>query len=179
MKKLIIFLTTIVCCLTSATAVYAAEYGEQFPNYLKYSGGGYIEVQSSAGSGTIIVPNQYKTNTFGFDNRGYNIFNCSSSTVTGRFITTNGTEYTCRFQGFSSAEIRPLNANAQTQYVALTVNQILNTNISFMDNTEQGRDNVPSRYEFSYIERFNIGFNIVCTMFVCFFLLILIFKRGY
>lgn len=175
-KKLILFIITALSCIMICSPVYAMEYGESFPNYVQYSGGGYIEVESSSGTGTIIVPNQFKNDTFGFSGSSFNVFNCSSSTVNGRFILRNGTEYTLRFQGYNNAEIRQLNGS-QT-YNPITITKILNTNVEFIDNTGQGRESEFRTYDLNNKDILFLSIPILCSSLIAFFLIILIFKKG-
>lgn len=161
-KKILLFITTFVIVLSFSTSAFAQEYGYTFPNYVQYSGGCYIEVNSSIGKGTIVCPITYQNNTFSFRNRtGYNVLNCTNSTVSGYFITAGGTQYTLRFTAFNTAEVR-LSTTTST-YTALTVNNILNTNVNFMDNTDSERQTDPVfvKYDFSFKEQFYIVFAVV------------------
>lgn len=163
MKKIILFISTLIIALGCTITAFAMEYGNTFPNYVKYSGGCYIEVNSSTGQGTIVLPDQYKDNTFSFINSsGFNILNCTNGTISGKFIYRNGTEYLLRFSSFSTCEIRQNNAST-TQWQSVTINQILNTNCNFMDNTDSDRQSDPvfMKYDFSYKEQFYITFCII------------------
>lgn len=167
MKKITIFVLTLILALGCTTTAFAMEYGNTFPNYVKYSGGCYIEVSSSVGKGTIVIPNNFKNNTFSFSSRtGFNILNCTNSTVSGRFIFANGTEYLLRFAAFDTCEIRQSNSSYQWQSV--TINSILNTNCDFMDNTDGDRqtDERFVKYDFSFKEQFYIGFAVVALFLI-------------
>lgn len=167
MKKITIFVLTLILALGCTTTAFAMEYGNTFPNYVKYSGGCYIEVSSSVGKGTIIVPYNFKDNTFSFNTRsGFNILNCTNSTVSGRFIFANGTEYLLRFSSFDTCEIRHNNSSYQWQSV--TINSILNTNCNFMDNTDSDRqtDERFEKYDFSFKEQFYISFAVVALFLI-------------
>ncbi len=167
MKKISIFVLTLILALGCTTTAFAMEYGNTFPNYVKYSGGCYIEVSSSVGQGTIVVPNQFKNDTFSFYNRtGFNIINCTNSTVSGRFIFRNGSEYMLRFSSFGTCEIRQNNSSYQWQPV--TINSILNTNCFFMDNTDSDRqtDERFVKYDFSFKEQFYIGFSSIAVFLI-------------
>lgn len=169
MKKITIFVLTLILALGCTTTAFAMEYGNTFPNYVKYSGGCYIEVSSSVGKGTIIVPYNFKDNTFSFNTRsGFNILNCTNSTVSGRFIFANGTEYLLRFSSFDTCEIRQNNSSYQWQSV--TINSILNTNCNFMDNTDSDRqtDERFEKYDFSFKEQFYISFSVVALFLILF-----------
>lgn len=169
MKKITIFVLTLIFALGCTTTAFAMEYGNTFPNYVKYSGGCYIEVSSSVGKGTIVVPNNFKDNTFSFNTRsGFNILNCTNSTVSGRFIFANGTEYLLRFSSFDTCEIRQNSSSYQWQSV--TINSILNTNCNFMDNTDSDRqtDERFEKYDFSFKEQFYISFAVVALFLILF-----------
>ena len=167
-KKIVLFISTLVIALSCTSTAFAMEYGNTFPNYVKYSGGCYIEVSSSVGKGTIVLPNQYKDNTFSFDNRnGFNILNCTNSTVSGKFIFSSGTEYQLRFSSFNTCEIRANNSGTSV-YQSITINSILNTNCNFMDNTDSDRQTDPVfvKYDFSFKEQFYITFRIIALVLV-------------
>ena len=120
---------------------YAAEYGNEYPSYLNYSGGAYIEVQSSIGRGTLILPNTYKSNYIGFYGNGYNLCNLSNSTLTGRFVLQNGTTYTARFNAFSTSQYY-YESGMTREYRDLSISKIYNTNCDFIDETTMERYNL-------------------------------------
>ena len=168
MKKIIVFFATFVVALIGCTTAYCMEYGNTFPSYVQYSGGVYIEVNSSAGLGPLVLPITYKNNTFSFRNRsGFNVLNVTNGTLSGYFIFCNGTQYTLRIQAFNTAEIRA-NDNYSTPWQSLTINSILNTNVNFMDNTDSDRHSDPvfTKYDFSFKEQFYISFAVVALFLI-------------
>ena len=66
-KKAVVCLAFLVVLSSS---VFAVEYSTEYPSYVPISGGAYIEVQSTLGRGSLVFPNQYQNNTFGFSGSG-------------------------------------------------------------------------------------------------------------
>lgn len=158
-KKLLLFLISLISIVNIFSfPAYGMEYKNNFPDYLNFTGGCYCEVESTSGTVALVFPIEYKSNTFGFDGHsGFNICNCTNSTVYGRAVLANGKEYYLRFQSFGTAEIRT--DNGYNQYEYLTINNILNTDIDFMDNSSSDRqsDEVFDGYKFSFDEMFYIS----------------------
>ncbi|MCH5320866.1 MAG: hypothetical protein J1E36_03840 [Eubacterium sp.] len=139
-KRISIFILSLICALSIPITVFAAEYGTEYPKYLNYSGGAYCEVQSSLGRGAFVVQDTYKTDYFGFVGTGYSLCNLSNTTITGRFVLQNGTVYQFRFSAFNTPEYY-YESGLTREWRAVTITQIYNTNIEFIDNTELERDN--------------------------------------
>ena len=139
-KKILTVLLTLVCVLSLPVTAFAEEYGNEYPTYVKYSGGAYIEVQSAIGRGTIVLQDSYKSGYIGFTGDKYYLCNLSNSTITGRFILSNGTEYTCRFSPFEAPQYY-YQSGTVNQYRYLNTTQIYNTNCEFIDNTSLERNN--------------------------------------
>lgn len=139
-KKILTVLLTLVCVLSLPVTAFAEDYGNEYPTYVKYSGGAYIEVQSAIGRGTIVLQDSYKSGYIGFTGDKYYLCNLSNSTITGRFILSNGTEYTCRFSPFEAPQYY-YQSGTVNQYRYLNTTQIYNTNCEFIDNTSLERNN--------------------------------------
>lgn len=143
---------------------YAAEYGRQYPAYLKQSSACFIECQTNLGKGTVVLPRNYQYNYIGFSGKGSNIMNLQSTSISGQFVLEDGTLYEVRSSGFSTFQYYNSNGNWGSYY-DLSVSQIYNTNVQFAD--EQGdRGNVI--YNFSNYQKFvvvllSLSF---CVMFV-------------
>ena len=75
-KKAVVCLAFLVVLSSS---VFAVEYSTEYPSYVPISGGAYIEVQSTLGRGSLVFPNQYQNNTFGFSGSGLNLCNITHS----------------------------------------------------------------------------------------------------
>lgn len=139
-KKLLTVLLTLVCVLSLPVTAFAEDYGNEYPTYVKYSGGVYIEVQSAIGRGTIVLQDSYKTGYIGFTGDKYYLCNLSNSTITGRFILNNGTVYNCRFSAFEAPQYY-YQTGTTNQWRYLNTTQIYNTNCEFIDNTSLERNN--------------------------------------
>lgn len=136
---------------------FAAEYGRQYPAYLKQSAGCFIECQTNLGKGSIVLPRNYQYEYIGFSSSGSNVMNLQSSSISGQLVLENGTSYDVRASGFSTFQYYSNNGNWGSYY-DLTVSQIYNTNVQFTD--EQGdRGNVI--YNFSNFQKFLV---VICTL---------------
>lgn len=182
MKKFTAFVFSFIIILFCFhTYAFGQEYGNTFPSYLNFCGGVYIEVESSFGTGSIVLPAQYKNDTISFNGHsGYSLVNCTNSMVAGRFVTSGGQEYYIRFQSWGTAEIRVDNSYSST-YEYLTVRNILNTNCNFTDNaSDRQTDEIFEKYDFSYDEKFYISFAVIALFIVSFIELLILFsvKKG-
>ena len=145
---------------------FAAEYGKQYPAYLKQSGGCFIECQTNLGKGSIVLPRNYQYEYIGFSGTGSNVMNIQSSSISGQLVLENGTSYDVRANGFSTFQYYSYSGNWGSYY-DLNVTKIYNTNVQFTD--EQGdRGNVI--YNFSNYQRFLvvIGTLIFCLILISF-----------
>lgn len=139
-KKMLIFFLSLICLCSIPLTCFAEEYGTEYPSYIPYSGGAYIEVQSTLGRGTLIVPDTYKTGYFGFSGSGYDLLNISNSTITGRYITNAGKVYNLRFSAYSVSQYY-YESGVTREWLNLNVTKIYNTNVEFLDNTSLNRSN--------------------------------------
>lgn len=147
---------------------FAAEYGRQYPAYLKQSAGCFIECQTNLGKGTIVIPRNYQYEYIGFSGSGSNVMNIQSSSISGQFILENGTSYEVRASGFSTFQYYDNKGNWGSYY-DLTVSQIYNTNVQFTD--EQG-DRGNLIYNFSNYQKF------VAVLLSLLLLVYFVFKLG-
>lgn len=162
----VIFILLFIVSLCFPT--YAAEYGKQYPAYLKQSAGCFIECQTNLGKGSIILPRNYQYEYIGFSGSGSNVMNLQSSSISGQFVLENGTSYEVRASGFSTFQYYS-NSGNWGSYYDLTVSQIYNTNVQFTD--EQGdRGNVI--YNFSNYEKFVV---VLLSLSLCVYF---VFKLG-
>lgn len=132
MKKIISFFAVFLVLVFSALPCFAVEYSTQFPSYVPISGGAFFEVKSSLGQITFVCPNNFKNGYFGFSGTGNNICNISNSTVSGYIFTTSGNRYQARFTSLGNLEYRT-NAGSFSEYQDVTITEILNTNVTFVD----------------------------------------------
>lgn len=153
-----ILLFTVLLCFP----VYAAEYGEQYPNYVNQSGGCFIECQTNLGKGALILPVNYCKETIGFSGAQYNVMNVTNSTVSGYFVLENGTSYNARASSFSTFQYQS-NEDYYSRYYDITVSKIYNTNCYFVDYQGERQN---SKYDFSNNEIISV---------ICLVFLILIF----
>lgn len=158
----VIFILLFIVSLCFPT--YAAEYGKQYPAYLKQSAGCFIECQTNLGKGSIVLPRNYQYEYIGFSGSGSNIMNLQSSSISGQFVLENGTSYDVRASGFSTFQYYS-NSGNWGSYYDLTVSSIYNTNVQFTDE-QSDRGNVI--YNFSNYQKFvvvllSLSF---CVMFV-------------
>lgn len=139
-KKILVFFLSLICVVSVPFSAYAEDYGTEYPNYIPYSGGAYIEVQSTLGRGSLVFQDTYKTGYLGFYGSGYNLCNISNSTMTGRFILENGTVYQARISSFSTPQYY-YESGVTREWRNLNMTKIYNTNCEFVDNTSNERNN--------------------------------------
>lgn len=169
MRKVVSFAFVLILMFSVfVVPVFAVEYGTQYPDYVPISGGAFCEVNSSFGKITLVVPNNFKDNTFGFSGNSNNICNITNSTVNGYIFTNSGTRYSARFTALGTLEYRTSDSYGY-EWLGITVNDILNTNINFMDDKgDRQTDNYFfDKYEtFFFVILVVIGF---CSVFGLFF----------
>lgn len=164
--KKLIFIVSLMLILSIPITSYAEDYGTDYPNYIPYSGGAYIEVQSTLGRGSLVFQDTYKNNYFGFYGTGYNLFNISNSTITGRYININGTEYQVRFSSFNTAQYY-YNQGTVREWRDLVITKIYNTNCTFIDYTGANRNNLIDVFDYDTYK-----YTVVCLL--CLLILIVI-----
>lgn len=165
-KKIIVFIISLMCLILVPISAYAQEYGSEYPDYIDYSGGAYIEVQSTLGRGTFVLQDTYKSGFIGFFGTGYNICNLSSSTVNGKFVSTDGDIYDVRFSSYSIPQYY-YTSGMNREWRNIYTTEIYNTNCEFIDETDLERGNLIDVFDndiFSY--------SIVCLLILVVILLI-------
>lgn len=130
---------TLLFIVLSCFPISAAEYGEQYPAYLKQSGGCFIECQTNLGKGSLVFARNYQYDYIGFYGNNSNLMNLQSGSITGQFVLTNGMTYDVRATGFSTFEY--YNTGDWGRYYDLTISQIFNTNVQLTDD-QSNRGNV-------------------------------------
>lgn len=167
MKKISLFFLTLLLTISMAGTAYGADYGYKYPDYVPVSGGAFVEVESSLGTVALVFPNNYKNGYFGFVDRGSaSIGNISNNTISGYLYTGSGQSYSVRA---SYGELIEYNTNSgypYNQWVDLRITKILNTNINFIDLTDEGRQTDFQKYDFSVDLIFLYSLIVVCTFFV-------------
>lgn len=155
----------------SAFPVYASEYGATYPDYVKQSSACFVECNTSLGKGSLVFPVNYKKDCIGFYGKsGTDLFNITSSTISGQFVLTNGTTYNVRAQGFSKFQYQTQDGY-YNNYTDLNISQIHNTNVQFSDE-HSDRENVI--YDFSMYEKLVISLILIIG---CIIIGLLLFKK--
>lgn len=164
MKKIsIFFLTLILTCSMAGTAL-AADYGYVYPDYVPVSGGAFCEVKSSIGTVSLVFPLEYQNGYFGFvDSGSASIGNIYNNTIYGYLYTGSGSVYQVRASYGERIEYQTDQGYPYNQWLPLNITQILNTNIQFIDLTDQGRQTDFQKYEFSVNEKFLLSLIAICA----------------
>lgn len=122
---------TLLLIVLSCFPISAAEYGEQYPAYLKQSGGCFIECQTNLGKGSLVFARTYQFDYIGFYGGNTNLMNLQANSISGQFVLQNGMTYDVRATGFSTFEY--YNTGDWGRYYDLTISQIYNTNVQLTD----------------------------------------------
>ena len=166
---LLVFIGLFTGCLSFQC--YAAEYGAIYPDYLSQSSACFVECETYLGKGSIVLPVNYKNDIIGFYGEDYELFNCTSSTITGQFVLEDGTTFTCRATSFNKFEVRSSD-DYYNQYSELGVMQIYNTNVEFLDDTGERGNTI---YSFTPFEQIVI----VLLLFIVVLFVLLLLKKVY
>ena len=153
---------TLLFIASSCFPTFAAEYGAQYPAYLKQSAGCFIECQTNLGKGSLVFARTYQFDYIGFYGSDSNLMNLQASSISGQFVLQNGTTYDVRASGFSTFEY--YNTGDWGRYYNLSISQIYNTNVQLTDE-QQDRGNVIydfSNYQLIIISLFVLLFAVTC-----------------
>ena len=172
---LLIFSLAVLLAIAIPARVFAAQYGNEYPDYIPASGGAYIEVRtnvSNLGTCALFFNDETKNNTFGFTGTGSNLFNITGSTVSGTAYTPQGNSYQVRLQGLNTLEYYYEGTSWQDrEWRSVTVQEILNTNVEFTDDTGRERGNTIDIFDqnpFSYVMLFMVGAADLLLLVICF-----------
>lgn len=169
MKKTITFFLALVIFSSSIISASAVYYEDTFPSdKTGVTGGLFIECQTNIGDAVILIPYDYKYNTFTFGTNG-NVFNCSYAGVNCA-LYINGHKYTCRWTSFSYPQYR-IDGNQYT-YSDLVITSVTDTNVVFLTDTEQSNDN----YYLSVFEKILLCV-LLCILFLQFLMWFLLHRR--
>lgn len=150
MKKILIFIFSLVLACSFMLPVSAAYYDNSFPQEeTGLTGGAFIECTSSIGDIVIILPWQYKENYLTFSTSG-NLVNCSSGSIACA-VYKNGVKYTGRITSWGTLSYQV--SSTQYTYTDITVYLIEDTNCVFLTDSEAYNDS----YYFSNFEIFVIS----------------------
>lgn len=132
----IVFVFSVGIFQTNASAVY---YEGSFPySQTGLTGGTFIECDSSIGSIVLVLPQQYKSDTFTFTTDG-NLYNSSNSSVTVALFR-NGVQYQARFSSFNTLEYRE-STQVGYNYTPVVTYDIIDTNVKFVTDSERVNEN--------------------------------------
>lgn len=143
MKKVFVLLSVLLVCAFAVVPVSAAQYTDEWPSYVKISGGAYFEVfDSNLGQVACVFPVEFKDNSFGFSlsdaNLPTNFVNVSNTTVYGYLYTSSGKKYSCRASRQDVIEYN-VNDSGYSNYVDLdpVIAGMTNTNMSFLTSDKE------------------------------------------
>lgn len=167
MKKIISFLFVILIISFSVFPASAVYYEDSFPSdQTGLTGGLFLECSTNIGDCVIVIPYNFKENTFTFSTSG-NVFNASSTSISCA-LYLNGNQYTARWAGYSYPQYRL--SDTGYIYSDLVITKVIDTNIVFItDDSELSNDN----YYLSTFEKIVISLLcvLVFLLFLCWFLL--------
>lgn len=160
MKKAFSVFISLFLFFVSVLPASAVYYEDTFPSdETGLTGGLFIECSTNIGDAVIVIPYNFKNDTFTFSTSG-NIFNASSTSISGA-LYLNGSQYTVRWAGYSYPQYR-LSDTGYT-YTDLVINSVSDTNVVFItDNEELSNDN----YYLSVYEKIVISFLCIILFFV-------------
>lgn len=174
------FFSVIFCSLIGFVVLispaYAMTYDNNFPDYVPYAGGAYIEVNSSNFQKCAVVfPIDTQKNTFSFiGSSNTDIVNITRSTINGFLYTSSGTRYDCRVSSLSSIEYR--DNGYPYDWNDLRINKIFNTNVVFED--LKGLDRQNDNPYFSTYEKVCLTFGFIGVLLLLIRLIVLPFRKG-
>lgn len=174
------FFSVISCSLIGLvfliSPAYAMTYDNNFPDYVPYAGGAYIEVNSSDFQKCAVVfPIDTQKNTFSFiGSSNTDIVNITRSTINGFLYTSSGIRYDCRVSSLSSIEYR--DNGYPYDWNDLRINKILNTNVVFED--LKGLDRQNDNPYFSTYEKVCLTFGFIGVLLLLIRLIVLPFRKG-
>ena len=105
MKKILSLFFAIFIVSVSFVSASAVYYEDSFPSAeTGLTGGLFLECSTNLGNCVIVIPYNFKEDTFTFSTSG-NVFNATSSTVSG-VLYRNGQQYSVRWSSFSYPQYR-------------------------------------------------------------------------
>lgn len=154
-KKLLAFFVTIITIFTAfPISALAADYPDEFPQNIPYSGGAYIYADSTTfGDCTLIFPIEYKDGYFGFVGSGSAaIGNLSNNTIYGTVYVSNTRSYQIRASSWGNIEYR---ADNNYNWYNVNLTEIKATNINLID-YQSDRGTSFQKFNFDYEDKFII-----------------------
>lgn len=177
-EKLSLSLVVAVLMLwLSAFPSFAIEYNNSYPFYLPYVGAKYVEVESSTlGRGSLVLSASVPDSYISVGRSSNNLYNNTSSTLSGIFRTRNGTDYSIRFPAFSTPQYYTA-GTYNPVYNELVITEIYNTNIKFVDYNNSDKQN-DTFIITDNVERLNITLSVVTVILLSACLFVIIFRRS-
>lgn len=129
----------LMCCTVLPT--YALQYSNNYPSYIPYVGAIYCEVQSSPlGLGSLVFSSSISKGAISIGSGSNNLYNSTSSTISGIFRTSQGVDYNIRAAAYSSFQYA-VTSGYNTTYYDLNISQIISTNLQFVDYSDSDKQN--------------------------------------
>lgn len=154
-KKLLVFFVTIIAIFSAfPVSALAADYPDEYPQNIPYSGGAYIYANSDTfGVCTIVFPVEYKDGYFGFVGSGRAaVGNLSNNTIYGTLYVSNTRSYQIRASSWGNIEYR---ADNNYNWYNINLTEIKATNINLID-YQSDRGTSFQKFDFDYEDKFII-----------------------
>lgn len=159
---LICLVCLLLCCVCP---VVALDYSENSPSYIREKGNFYIEISSvELGTGTILLANNYRVDILSTYGNSQQLYNTTSSTISGYLYTTSNNYYQIRFTSLNTPQYYVQGTGINYGWQDLTINQLVSTNGSIKG------DNGIKVYFYSDFEK------ILISAIIIFFVLFFIFS---
>lgn len=154
-KKILIFLSSLIIIFSAfPISAFAADYPDEYPKNIPYSGGAYIYAYSSTfGNCSLVFPLEYKNGYFGFVGSGSaDVGNLTNSTIYGTVYTSNSRSYQIRASSWGNIEYR---ADNNYNWYSVNLTEIKATNIDLID-YQCDRGTSFQKFNFKYEDKFII-----------------------
>lgn len=177
MHKLVrIIICSVFGFVVLCSPAYAMTYNNDFPDYVPYAGGAYIEVNDTTFQGcTLIFPIDIQKGCISFlGSSNSDIVNITNSTISGYLYTKTGVQYIVRMGSLDTVEYRT--NSYPYDWNELNITQILNTNVVFEDLTDRDRQN--DNPYFTTYEKVCLTFGFIAVFLLLLRLIVLPFRKG-
>lgn len=131
MKLVLAVILSIAFVVIGGVASYCDDIGSS--SAYPYTGGCYMQLTTSYGSGVLVAPEVFRFNSFGFLKGTDRIVNLTNSTVNCYWIM-NGVTYSARFQRYGELEYQYVSGSTST-WRSVTVYSLDDSNVQFLDET--------------------------------------------
>lgn len=152
----------------------AQQYNSNYPSYIPYVGAKFVEVNSSLGVGSLVFSSTLQESSISIGSGSSNLYNSTSSNISGIFRTAQGVDYNIRATAFNEFQYA-VTSGYNTTYYDLDVTQILSTNIEFKDYS--GSDKQNDNYKFdTNTSKGLFALSVIQIIQLVFIIFILLFK---